>query len=116
MAKASGRAGRWTALVSEWRSGGASQAAFCREHGLNANTFNYWKLRVLRQRPGKRRQRRDVTAAMPAKRSGDFTPVRVIASPACAFEVQLRGGRTLRVAATFDETSLRRLIGVLENE
>ena len=71
------RSRRWTALVSEWRSSGVRQAAFCRERGLNANTFSYWKRRVLRQGPGTRRQRRVTEAAA----GGDgFTPVRVLVS------------------------------------
>lgn len=107
------RSQRWTTLVSEWRSSGVRQAAFCRERGLNANTFSYWKRRVLRQAPGIRRQRR-VTEA--AAGGNGFTPVRVLASPACAIEVQLRGGHTIRIAPDFDETALRRLIGVLEGD
>ncbi len=103
---------RWTERVSRWQCSGKSQAAFCRELGLNANSFNFWKLRVLRQ-PGTRRKR---GAAEPAASGGvsKFTPVRVAMPLSCAFEVCLRGGHTIRIAPGFDAESLRRLIGVLE--
>jgi len=60
---------------------GSSQAAFCREHGLNGNTFNYWKLRVLKQHSDTKRSRR-VVRAKSAASSGEvkFTPVRVVAA------------------------------------
>ena len=109
------RSRHWTEWVTKWNSSGSSQAAFCREHGLNGNTFNYWKLRVLKQHSGTKRSRR-VLGAKAAANGGEvkFTPVRVVTAPACAYEVSLRSGHTIRIAADFDETSLRRLIGVLE--
>ena len=108
------RSRRWAALVSEWRASGASQAAFCRERGLNANSFNFWKLRVLRQRPGTRRARSSLEAVTGAGAPA-FIPVRVAAPEACALEVCLRTGHMIRITADFDETILRRLIGVLED-
>ena len=111
------RSRRWTEWVTKWQGSGSSQAAFCREHGLNGNTFNYWKLRVLKQRPSTKRFRRVVKAAPVAKRGEiKFTPVRVVSVPACAYEVSLRSGHTIRIASDFDEASLRRLLGVLESD
>lgn len=103
---------RWTELVTKWQGSGSSQAVFCREHGLNANTFNFWKLRVLRQRPGTRHNRRMLEAT--ADDDSKFIPVRVATQSSCAFEVCLRSGHTIRIAPGFDETSLRRLINLLE--
>jgi len=116
------RSRRWTVLVSKWNGSGSSQAAFCREHGLNGNTFNYWKLRVLKQHSDTKRSRR-VVRAKSAASSGEvkFTPVRVVAAaprsvaPAYAYEVSLRSGHTIRIATDFDAASLLRLIGVLES-
>jgi len=98
------RSRRWTEWVSKWQGSGSSQAAFCRENGLNANTFNFWKLRVLRQR----------RSEAAAKGDPKFIPVRVAIPSSCAFEVCLRSGHTIRIAPGFEETSLRRLINVLE--
>jgi hypothetical protein len=103
---------RWVGLVWKWRGSGSSQAAFCRAQGLNANTFNFWKLRVLRQRPGLLRdtRKRDDADSGEVK----FIPVRVSTPAVSAFEVCLRGGHTIRVASNFNEAALRRLIAVLE--
>ena len=103
---------RWTELVAKWQGSGSSQAVFCREHGLNANTFNFWKLRVFRQRPVTRRNRRILKAS--ADGDSKFIPVRVATPSSCEFEVCLRSGHTIRIESGFDETALRRLIGVLE--
>lgn len=35
----------WLQHVSTWRTSGLTQAAYCREHQLNATTFNGWILR-----------------------------------------------------------------------
>jgi hypothetical protein len=35
----------WLQHVSAWRVSGLTQAAYCREHQLNATTFNGWILR-----------------------------------------------------------------------
>ena len=112
------RSRRWTEWVTKWQGSGSSQAAFCREHGLNGNTFNYWKLRVLTQRPSTKRLRRVVKAAEPVANGGEikFTPVRVVSASVCAYEVNLRCGHTIRIASDFDEASLRRLLGVLESD
>ena len=42
----------WKRLVSEWQSSGLSQAEFCRQRAIRLTTFNFWKLRVLKQAPG----------------------------------------------------------------
>jgi hypothetical protein len=103
---------RWVELVWKWRDSGASQAAFCRSHGLNVNTFNFWKLRVFRQQPGT--QHNQGLRAVASATGSKFFPVRVVTPSSCAFEVCLSGGHTIRVAPDFDEASLRRLIAVLE--
>lgn len=35
----------WLQHVSAWHTSGLTQAAYCREHQLNATTFNGWILR-----------------------------------------------------------------------
>lgn len=32
----------WAARIAAWRQSGRTQSAFCREHGWNASTFQYW--------------------------------------------------------------------------
>lgn len=35
----------WLQHVSSWRASGITQAAYCRDHQLNATTFNGWTTR-----------------------------------------------------------------------
>jgi transposase-like protein len=32
----------WNNHIEAWQASGLSQAAYCRQHGLNANTFSGW--------------------------------------------------------------------------
>ena len=34
----------WREKLKQWRESGQSQAAFCRVHELNENSFSYWKM------------------------------------------------------------------------
>ena len=37
---------RWQTLFEKWEKSGQSQAQFCRDNGLNTNTFQYWKKKL----------------------------------------------------------------------
>ena len=37
----------WQALIKQWQSSGLSQQKFCLQHGINVNTFNYRKRRLV---------------------------------------------------------------------
>lgn len=37
----------WKTHVEQWQQGGLSQSAYCRRHGLKANSFYYWRRRIL---------------------------------------------------------------------
>ncbi len=37
---------RWQTLLEKWKKSGQSQARFCRDNGLNTNTFQYWKKKL----------------------------------------------------------------------
>jgi transposase-like protein len=81
------------------RASGGTVAAFAREHGLHMERLRRWRKRV-----GK-----DAVAAVTA----ELVPVDVITGGAgTKFEVVI-GGIVVRVPATFDETALRRLLGVV---
>ena len=83
-------------LIEEQKHSGMSIAAFAREHGLPP-----WKL----YQAGRRRSKR---------RSG-FVEVAVVpkASVPAPLEVLLPGDLRVRIPSDFDESSLRRLVGVL---
>lgn len=96
---------RWRGHLTAWAGSGLSQAAYCRQHGLTANDFSWWKRELAR------RDRCAVTAA-PA-----FVPVRVAVpqTPAYAFELSLRGGRVLRFDGCVDPEALGAVVRTLEH-
>ena len=36
----------WQAHMEAWQRSGLSRAAYCRQHGINKNTFAYWRHRL----------------------------------------------------------------------
>ena len=58
----------WQTHIDAWRVSAHSQAAYCREHGLNKSQFTYWKRKLLPARSGGRRP--DGSAFVPVKRVG----------------------------------------------
>jgi len=91
----------WESLVREWRAGDLTRKEFARRKGIAPTTLSWWSCRVGRGARGK----------APA-----FVPVRVLGGAAGSgdFRLELGGGRTLHVPASFDEGALRRLVLVLE--
>lgn len=96
-----GRERRWRGHLAAWSRSGLSQAAYCRQHGLTPNDFSWWKREIAR--------RTVVTAAT-------FVPVSIAQSPEnpYAFEVSLRGGRTLSFDGRVDPEALNAVVSVLE--
>lgn len=93
---------KWRRILREQAKSGQTVAGFCRERGLCAPHFFQWKKRV----------------AEAESRPAGFVEVRVAApvseraSP--AIEVELAGGRRLRVGAGFEREHLRAVIEALE--
>ena len=120
--------GRWAVRRAEWRrrlaegaAGGENQAAYCRRHSLDQNTFSGWKRR-LKFSAGEDRNARIGDAAqqdaLPA-----FIPLRLSSSgngmatltPMAVAEVVLRNGRVLRIPAAYDVAAVARLASALED-
>ena len=102
----SGEAGRvrWRGLISEQRASGQSAAAFCRERGLCASQFYYWKKR-LSQTAETNFVEALVVEQQPAA-----------AGIACAgIELRLYEGYSLLVPPGFEAGHLRALLAVLES-
>lgn len=100
------------ATLSELESSGLSTAAFARERGIAA-----WKLYGELRRRRKRRLAEHGTGRTAAGPGMPFVAVQLVpqTSPEAAFEVELCGGRVLRVPPAFDESSLLRLVRALES-
>jgi hypothetical protein len=88
-------------VLEAWRSSGQSGAAFARAHGLRRARLLRWRDRL----------KRSTTAAFhPVRVVEGARPVAVVAS----LELELRGGRRIRVHAGFDPELLEELVRTVE--
>jgi hypothetical protein len=90
-------------VLEAWRRSGQSGAAFAREHGLSRARLLRWRDRLK-------------LSASPV-----FHPVRVVqgatpiaAASSSSLELELRGGRRIRVYAGFDPGLLEELVHTVE--
>lgn len=67
----------WRATIKRWQSSGKSQAQFCRDEGLNENTFSSWKKVIL-----ERDAESVAVARMQRNREEPASRVQVEAAPA----------------------------------
>jgi hypothetical protein len=95
----------WRRLVGRWRRSGLTAGAFAAEAGVNRGTLQYWKYALAREAPDAGKQ----TAL------SDIVELRSATSSDQRFEIELRGGRRLRVPSSFDGDALKRLLAVLES-
>jgi transposase len=96
----------WRRRVERWARSGQTAAEFAAAGGFHPKTLRYWRYKLRRER-----------AATPAVVT--LPLVEVMSAPAGAdlrFEIELAGGRRLRVPATFDGDALRRLLAILEDD
>lgn len=86
-------------VVDAWRESGDSLASFCRSHGVASVRLSRWASRLGRGTPVR------------------FHPVRLTAGGESAaragFEIELRDGTTVRLAAGFALDDLRRILSAL---
>lgn len=96
---------RGAELVADYRASGKTRSEYCREAGIKVPTLDYHRHRVR------------------ARAQANLVPVKVIAGDsAIASEsvrtvaVWLRNGRRLEMSWHGDESSLGRLVGLLEGD
>lgn len=125
----------WRRAVRQWRRSGQSIRAFCQERGLSEPSFHGWR-RTLAERDRAADQASQATRLASKRqkqeqngrigRDRDFVPVEIVASAAplvpvatasasAGIEIVVGAGRVVRIAAGFDEATLRRLLAVLED-
>jgi transposase-like protein len=90
-------------LVDAWRRSGETLSGFARRHGVERGRLTRWVRRLQEARKGSVR----------------FHPVRLVESTAetgggAPIEIQLAGGRRVRVPRGFETEDLRRVLAVLE--
>jgi len=103
------RRGRWTAedarlIFRAWRQSEISLAEFALRNDLNVRRLYWWRGRLGETDPEQREHRvfEEVTIHPPAATRDEGR-----------FEVEFRSGLVIRVATSFDEASLRRLLIML---
>lgn len=99
---------QWARRVRRLEESGLSLRRFAEREGLKAGSLSFWKWK-LRHARGRKRE-----AAVPPV---EFIELRTEPAPVAVaqpFEVELRSGRRVRVAAGFDAAELARLVVVLE--
>lgn len=121
-------AAEWAVLIDEWRRGGLSLPAFCRQRDLSRGTMQNWVYKpALRRavedarRASQAGRRAPVAAAERPTPTPAFLPVRLaeITAPTpqtgrAAIEVVLSGGRRIVVGPGFDPETLRLVVAALE--
>jgi len=106
---------RWSAdearavLVAAKQSG-LSMPAFAEQHGLDPQRVYWWRRRLER-----------VTEPAAPRRFEEVTLHHAVAGAVdrgrdARFEIELRSGRVVRVGASFDDDTLRRLLAVVDGE
>ena len=109
------RAERWTGVrwseaesrrvLEAWRASGLSLPAWCGQEGVGYERVRRWR----RQLNATLARRRKAPAVFPV-----HVLEQALAPEARDFELELSGGRRLRVPSRFDEESLVRLLRVVE--
>jgi hypothetical protein len=100
---------QWAKRVERLERSGLSIRTFAEREGLKAGSLSFWKWKL-----GQDRGRGGAAAATAPV---SFIELRAEAGalpPGQPFEVELRSGRRVRVAAGFDAAELARLVVVLE--
>lgn len=106
----------WRKHVADWRAGGLSIRAYCRQHDLTETAFQYWRQEL---------RRRDAAASTPPPRPA-FVPVTVVPDPEPAaaatppdprspgaVAVHCPSGHVVVLPLGEASTTLRRLFAVL---
>jgi transposase-like protein len=95
-------------LVAEFEASGLRQNEFCRNHGLALSTLQR-QLKKRRLAKGEAKEVSRLVAVELARKNRDED-----SRLACALEVVLWGGRSIKVRPDFDSETLERLLSVLE--
>lgn len=102
----------WAKRVEHWTSSGLTAKEFGAEAGINPRTLVYWKYRLSREAAGTWgiKQRRSETAPPTFVEVTESMPER---ARGAALELVV-GSLVVRVPDSFAETTLERLLAVLE--
>jgi hypothetical protein len=98
----------WCKRVERWKDSGLTAEQYASELGINAKTLQFWKYKLAKPAPSALRARR-----RPRVEAVSLIEVRPASAEGGAFELELSGGKRLRIPVTFEVESLERLLAVL---
>jgi hypothetical protein len=100
---------KWRAHVRRWKESGLTRDQFAALAGLNGGTLAYWQWRLHKEGASKRAPKKSAPPKFieltPMAGWSPETPERI--------ELVLTDGVVVRVPASFDDETLRRVLGVL---
>jgi len=95
----------WRDRVRRWRASGLTAGSFAEMEGVSEGTLRHWAWRL-----GLGRTKRASQATPPA-----FVEVVTRSVAASELEIVVRDGVRIRVPSEFDDTTLRRVLALLES-
>ena len=103
----------WERRVAEWRRSGLTAKEFAGKIGVKPMTLRHWAWQLGREQRLRRTKRGDVAAA-----AGRVGPALIeivgVGGGDNRFELELSGGRRLRIPVGFESSALERLLALLE--
>jgi hypothetical protein len=103
----------WRRRIERWKDSGLTAKEFAAEKGINAGTLQFWRSKL---KGDLRPARRAALKGPSAKILSGLVEVRgASAIVDQRFEVELRNGRRIRVAADFQPEGLKNLLALLES-
>jgi transposase len=100
----------WRQMFQRWHSSGLTVQAFCRQRQLSQASFYAWR-RTLASRDAETVHFTEVQVLADEASPRPFPPL-----PQAALELVLGNQRVLRIGTSFDATTLRRLLPILEED
>lgn len=103
----------WARRVRRWRGSGLTARKFSASIGVKPGTLTYWAWRLGREASPSSAERK---ASVRCERRAPTAFVELVsdAVPDGRFELELAGGRRLRIPVGFEAEALERLLGVVE--
>ncbi len=102
----------WAKRIEEWKASGLDALAFAAKLGVTPRTLKWWTWQL-----GDRSRRKPKAIAPPVERGATTPPMTFVEMTAVVrgepIEIVLRNELRVRVAPTFDEATLDRVLDVL---
>jgi hypothetical protein len=108
----------WAKRVERWKDSGLSAKEFCAETGINAHSLAWWRWRLAGGEPTRSRQRKRSSKPEVEIAKEPSVPLSFVEMTAAvvreSLEIVLPSAVRVRIPIGFDDTTLARLLDVLE--